>query len=73
MTGTTQESVGTDKLTVTLALRAATHADAIRSAGLAARTLAELPRITPRQSTSRASRSSFALSGRLHSRAAGVA
>jgi hypothetical protein len=36
------ESVGTDKLTVTFALRAATHADAIRSAGLAAGTLADL-------------------------------
>jgi hypothetical protein len=36
------ESVGTDKLTVTFTLRAATHADAIRSAGLAAGTLAEL-------------------------------
>jgi hypothetical protein len=35
-------SVGTDKLTVTFTLRAATHADAIRSAGLAAGTLAEL-------------------------------
>jgi hypothetical protein len=36
------ESVGTDKLTVTFALRAPTHADAIRSAGIAAGTLAEL-------------------------------
>jgi hypothetical protein len=36
------DSVGTDKLTVTFMLRAATHADAIRSAGLAAGTLAEL-------------------------------
>jgi hypothetical protein len=36
------ESAGTDKLTVTFTLRAATHADAIRSAGLAAGTLAEL-------------------------------
>jgi hypothetical protein len=36
------QSVGTDKLTVTFILRAATHADAIRSAGLAAGTLAEL-------------------------------
>jgi hypothetical protein len=36
------ESVGTDKLTVTFTLRAATHADAIRSASLAAGTLAEL-------------------------------
>jgi len=36
------ESVGTDKLTVTFTLRAATHADAIRSAGMAAGTLAEL-------------------------------
>jgi hypothetical protein len=35
-------SVGTDKLTVTFTLRAASHADAIRSAGLAAGTLAEL-------------------------------
>ena len=35
-------SVGTDKLTVTLTLRAATDADAIRSAGLAAGTLAEI-------------------------------
>ena len=35
-------SVGTDKLMVTFTLRAATHADAIRSAGLAAGTLAEL-------------------------------
>jgi hypothetical protein len=36
------DSVGTDKLTVTFTLRAATHADAIRSAGMAAGTLAEL-------------------------------
>jgi hypothetical protein len=36
------DSVGTDKLTVTFTLRAATHADAIRSAGLAVGTLAEL-------------------------------
>ena len=36
------QSVGTDKLTVTFILRASTHADAIRSAGLAAATLAEL-------------------------------
>ena len=36
------ESVGTNKLTVTFTLRAATHADAIRSAGLAAGTLADL-------------------------------
>jgi hypothetical protein len=36
------QSAGTDKLTVTFVLRAATHADAIRSAGLAAGTLAEL-------------------------------
>ena len=36
------DSVGTDKLTVTFTLRAGTHADAIRSAGLAAGTLAEL-------------------------------
>jgi hypothetical protein len=35
-------SAGADKLTVTFALRAPTHADAIRSAGLAAGTLAEL-------------------------------
>src|SRR3954453_9547495 len=35
-------SVGTDKLTVTVTLRAATDADAIRTAGLAAGTLAEL-------------------------------
>ena len=64
-TGTTPQSVGTDKLTVTFTLRAATHADAIRSAGLAAGTLAELltaPQRPP--STSRASRSSFARSSR---------
>jgi hypothetical protein len=36
------QSAGTDKLTVTFVLRAATHADAIRSAGMAAGTLAEL-------------------------------
>jgi hypothetical protein len=36
------QSVGTDKLTVTFLLRSATHAEAIRSAGLAAGTLAEL-------------------------------
>jgi hypothetical protein len=36
------QSVGTDKLTVTFTLRAATPADAIRSAGLAAGTLVEL-------------------------------
>jgi hypothetical protein len=36
------DSVGTDKLTVTFTLRAATHADAIRSAGVAVGTLAEL-------------------------------
>jgi hypothetical protein len=36
------DSVGTDKLTVTFTLRGGTHADAIRSAGLAAGTLAEL-------------------------------
>ena len=35
-------SVGTDKLTVSFTLRAATDADAIRSAGLAAGTLAEI-------------------------------
>ena len=40
--GHNAQSVGTDKLTVTFMLRAATHADAIRSAGLAAGTLAEL-------------------------------
>jgi hypothetical protein len=38
----TTQSAGTDKLTVTFTLRAATHADAIRSAGLAAGALAEL-------------------------------
>jgi hypothetical protein len=38
----TTQSAGTDKLTVTFILRAGTHADAIRSAGLAAGTLAEL-------------------------------
>ena len=38
----TAASVGTDKLTVTFTLRADTHADAIRSAGLAAGTLAEI-------------------------------
>jgi hypothetical protein len=36
------DSVGADKLTVTFTLRGRTHADAIRSAGLAAGTLAEL-------------------------------
>ena len=36
------QSAGTDKLIVTFVLRAATHAEAIRSAGLAAGTLAEL-------------------------------
>jgi hypothetical protein len=35
-------SAGTDKLTVTFTLRAATPADAIRSAGLAAATITEL-------------------------------
>lgn len=35
-------SAGSDKLTITFTLRAATHADAIRTAGLAAETLAEL-------------------------------
>jgi hypothetical protein len=35
-------SAGTDKLTVTFTLRAATHADAIRAAGSAAGTLAEV-------------------------------
>jgi hypothetical protein len=38
----TAQSVGTDKLRVTFTLRAATHADAIRAAGLAAGTLVEL-------------------------------
>jgi hypothetical protein len=38
----TAQSAGTDKLTVTFTLRADTHADAIRSAGLAAGTLAEI-------------------------------
>jgi hypothetical protein len=38
----TAQSVGTDKLTVTFTLRAPTHADAIRAAGLAAGTLVEL-------------------------------
>jgi hypothetical protein len=36
------QSVGTDKLTVTFTLRAATSADAIRSAGQAVGTLVEL-------------------------------
>jgi hypothetical protein len=36
------QSAGTDKLTVTFIIRAHSHADAIRSAGLAAGTLAEL-------------------------------
>jgi hypothetical protein len=36
------QSAGADKLTVTFTLRAASHADAIRSAGLAAGTLADL-------------------------------
>ena len=36
------QSVGTDKLIVTFILRAATTADAFRSAGLAAGTLAEV-------------------------------
>ncbi len=36
------QSVGTDKLTVTFTLRAATPAEAIRSAGVAAGTLVEL-------------------------------
>jgi hypothetical protein len=36
------QSVGTDKLTVTVTLRAPTPADAIRSAGLAAGSLVEL-------------------------------
>jgi hypothetical protein len=36
------DSVGADKLTVTFTLRGGTHADAIRSAGLATGTLAEL-------------------------------
>ena len=43
----TAASVGTDKLTVTFTLRADTHADAIRSAGLAAGTLAEILAGTP--------------------------
>ena len=42
MTGITRNPSGTDKLTVTFTLRSASHADAIRSAGLAAGTLAEL-------------------------------
>jgi hypothetical protein len=36
------QSAGTDKLTVSFILRAETHADAIRSAGLAAGALAEI-------------------------------
>jgi hypothetical protein len=40
--GHSAQSAGTDELTVTFTLRAATHADAIRSARLAAGTLAEL-------------------------------
>lgn len=40
--GHNSQSVGTDKLTVTFTLRAEAHADAIRSAGLAAGALAEL-------------------------------
>jgi hypothetical protein len=36
------QSVGTDKLTVTVTLRASTPADAIRSAGIAAGTLVQL-------------------------------
>src|SRR4051794_14790412 len=36
------ECGGTDKLTITFTLRAPTHADAIRSAGMAAGTVAEL-------------------------------
>src|SRR5215210_2393185 len=36
------QSAGTDKLTVTFVLRAASHADAIRSAGTAAGTLADV-------------------------------
>jgi hypothetical protein len=36
------ESVGTDKLTITLTLRAATPADAIRAAGSAAGALVEI-------------------------------
>jgi hypothetical protein len=36
------QSAGTDKLTVTFMLRAATPAEAIRSAGVAAATVAEL-------------------------------
>jgi hypothetical protein len=38
----TAQSAGSDKLTVGFTLRAESHADAIRSAGLAAGTLAEL-------------------------------
>ena len=41
-TGTAPTRAAPDKLMVTFVLRAATHADAIRSAGLAAGTLAEL-------------------------------
>jgi hypothetical protein len=41
-TGTARNPPRTDKLTITFILRAATHADTIRSAGLAAGTLAEL-------------------------------
>ena len=40
--GHNAQSAGSDKLTVTFTLRAATDADAIRSAGLAAGTLAEI-------------------------------
>jgi hypothetical protein len=43
------QSVGTDKLTVTITLRAATPADAIRSAGSAAATMVEL--LTNNQAT----------------------
>jgi hypothetical protein len=38
----TARSAGTDKLTVDFTLRATTHADAIRAAGLATATLADL-------------------------------
>ena len=63
MTGTAPNPPAPTKLTVTFTLRAATHADAIRSAGLAAGTLAAL--LTDNAAaveTSRASRSSSALS-----------
>jgi len=53
-----------DKLTVTFTLRAATHADAIRSAGLAAGTLAELLAHHAAAVDLSASRSSFELGDR---------